>query len=168
MSAIAHPALALACMLSLAPSLPVNIRVDSALTGIVTDMLRRSPIFREQCARLQAVPHLRVTLTVDMRGIVYRTNSRADCEMKRYEYGFIDATVRLRSIAQAAELVAHELEHVLEYIDGVDHRAAGGGDPRAVGVRAHGRFETARAIDAGRRVAAELSKSRSARLNEPR
>jgi hypothetical protein len=167
MSAIAHPALALVCMLSLAPAVPANIHVDSALTTIVTDMLRRSPIFREQCARLKAIRHVRVTLTVDLRGIVYRTTSRADTEMKRYEYGFVAATVRLRSISQAEELIAHELEHVLEYVDGIDHRAVSRRDPGEVWLGADGRFETARAIDTGRRVAAELTRSRAARLNEP-
>lgn len=88
--------------------------------------------------------------------------------MKRYQYGFIDATVRLRSLPQAEELIAHELEHVLEYIDGVNLREAWRRDPREVWLGADGRFETARAIDTGRRVAAELTRSRSARLTEPR
>jgi hypothetical protein len=168
MSAIAHPALALACILWIAPALPPNIHVDSALTNIVHDMLLHSPIFRGQCARLQRVTRVRIRLTVDLRGIGHRTSSRAESELKRYQYGFIDATVRLRSIPQAEELIAHELEHVLEYIDGVKHREAWRRDPREVWLGADGRFETARAIDTGRRVAAELTRSRSARLTEPR
>jgi hypothetical protein len=168
MSAIAHPALALACILWISPALPPNIHVDSALTNIVDDMLLHSPIFRGQCARLQRVMRVRVRLTVDLRGIGHRTSGRAESELKRYQYGFVDATVRLRSIPQAEELIAHELEHVLEYIDGVNHREAWRRDPREVWLCADGRFETARAIDTGRRVAAELTRSRSARLTEPR
>jgi len=168
MSAIAHPALALACLLWVLPALPPNIHVDSALTNIVDDMLLHSPIFRGQCARLQGVARVRVRLTVDLRGIGHRASGRAESELKRYQYGFIDATVRLRSIPQAEELIAHELEHVLEYVDGVNHREAWRRDPGEVWLSADGRFETARAIDTGRRVAAELTRSRSARLTEPR
>jgi hypothetical protein len=167
MSAIAHPALALACILWVSPALPVNIRIDSALTNIVHDMLLHSPIFRGQLARLQTVTRVRIRLTVDLRGIGHRTASRAECEMRRYEYGFVDATVRLRSISQAEELIAHELEHVLEYIDGVNLRAAWRRDPGKVWLGDDGRFETARAIDTGRRVAAELTRNRSARVTDP-
>lgn len=167
MSAIAHPALVLACVLWLSPPLPPNIRMDSAMTSIVHDMLVHSPTFRRQCARLQASSGVRISLTVDLKGIGHRTANRAEAELRRYEYGLIDATIRLRSTSQTAELIAHELEHVLEYVDGVDFHMAWRRDPGEVWLGADGRFETARAIDAGRHVAAELTRSRSARLTHP-
>ncbi len=171
------PALALACILSAAtgdadreqpplPSIPKNIRVDPALVGIVDGMLLHSRTFREQCARLREVTRLRVTLSVDLHDTGHR-NSRADSVMRRFEYGLIDVTVRLRSIVQAAELIAHEFEHVLEYVEGVDHRDASRRSRGEVWEVADNRFETARAIDAGRRVAAEAARARVARVNGP-
>ena len=74
-------------------------------------------------------------------------------------------TVRLRVISQAAELIAHEFEHVLEYVEGLDHRDASRRDRGQVWMVADNRFETARAIDAGRRVAAEVARARFARRN---
>jgi hypothetical protein len=172
------PALALACILSAATgdadpdqrplsSIPKNIRVDSALITVVDSMLLHSPTFRAQCARLQDVTCLRIRLSVDLKRIGRRNSSRADCAIRRYEYGFIDATVQLRSLSQTAELIAHEFEHVLEYLEGVDHRAESRRDHREVWMVEDSRFETTRAIDAGRRVAAEVARSRSARVNEP-
>jgi hypothetical protein len=158
---------ALACILSAAPPIPGNIGVDSALAGLVDDMLLHSPTFRAQCARLQSVTGLRIRLSIDGRRACQRTSSRADSVMRRYEYGFIDVTVRLRSLSHQAELIAHEFEHVLEYVEGVDHRAESRRTPREVWAVEQSRFETTRAIDAGRRVAAEVARSRSARVNEP-
>lgn len=171
------PALALVCILSAAtgdadreqrplPSIPKNIRVDPALVSIVDSMLLHSRTFREQCARLREVTRLRIRLSLDLHETI-RNGSRADSVMRRFEYGFIDVTVRLRSISQAAELIAHEFEHVLEYVEGLDHRDASRRDRGEVWMVADNRFETARAIDAGRRVAAEVTSRRSARLNKP-
>jgi hypothetical protein len=159
--------LALACILSAAPPIPGNISVDSALAGLVDDMLLHSPTFRAQCARLQGVTRLRIRLSIDGRGACERTGNRADSVITRYEYGFIDVTVRLRSLSHQAELIAHEFEHVLEYVEGVDHRAESRRNHREVWKVEESRFETTRAIDAGRRVAAEVARSRSARVNEP-
>lgn len=85
----------------------------------------------------------------------------------RYEYGFIDAAVRLRLVGQAAELVAHEFEHVLEYVEGLNYRAAAQHQSGQVWMVSGGHFETTRAIAAGRRVATEMARSRSARLSRP-
>jgi hypothetical protein len=52
------------------------------------------------------------------------------------------------------ELLAHELEHVLEQVEGIDLDAlAEEGEARRL---SDGSFETARAVQAGRRVAAEV------------
>ena len=171
-------ALVLACILSAAtgdadrdrrplPPIPKNIHVDGALVGVVDGMLVHSRTFREQCARLQPLTGVRIRLLVDLNGTDHRTGSRAESVMRRFEYGLIDVTVRLRALSQATELIAHEFEHVLEYVEGVDHRAASQRDRREVWMVAGSRFETARAIDAGRRVAAEVARARFARVNDP-
>ena len=55
----------------------------------------------------------------------------------------------------AAELIAHELEHILEQLDGVDLQAQAGNG--VVWKAGDGAFETRRAIEAGRRVAREIT-----------
>ncbi len=52
------------------------------------------------------------------------------------------------------ELVAHEIEHILEQLDGVDLKTQAGSG--AVWKSDDGAFETRRAIEAGKRVAREI------------
>jgi len=59
------------------------------------------------------------------------------------------ARVLVRSSAHTVELIAHEFEHVLEYLEGVDHRRSGT-------MLSHDAYETDRAMDAGTRVAREV------------
>jgi len=54
-----------------------------------------------------------------------------------------------------AELIAHEIEHIVEQLDGVDLEAQAGNG--AVWSSGHRTFETRRAIEVGRRVAREKS-----------
>ena len=67
------------------------------------------------------------------------------------------AHVRLYSPFDAAEIIAHEFEHLLEQIDGVNLRLlsliAGSG----VTETNDGSYETRRAVLAGRRVAGECA-----------
>ena len=62
------------------------------------------------------------------------------------------ARVLVRSRADIVEAIAHELEHVLEYLEGVDHRCLGT-------MLSHDAYETDRAMDAGTRVAREVRDS---------
>ncbi|WP_157899702.1 hypothetical protein [Luteitalea pratensis] len=64
------------------------------------------------------------------------------------------AHVSVRRSRDAIELIAHELEHVLEHLEGVtflDVKRPGSGISLSGGA-----FETRRADDSGRRVAAEV------------
>jgi hypothetical protein len=167
-------ALTLSCILSFAagsvdpeersePQIPRNVRIDSWLRPILASMLRDSPTFREQCARLGDVARLRLTVTRAAGASCHERTCRAHCVIRRYEYGFVDAVVRLRSASQATELIAHEFEHVLEFLEGVNYQAVSERNSEEVWRLADSRFETARAIDVGRQVAAEVGRSRSAR-----
>ena len=67
----------------------------------------------------------------------------------------MSAQVYLNPALNTAEFIAHEVEHILEQLDGVDlHAQAGNG---VVWKRSGGRFETERAIETGRRVAREIT-----------
>ena len=63
--------------------------------------------------------------------------------------------IELRAAARYVESMAHELEHVLEHLDGTDLPRLARQRVNGV-VRSGGQYETARAQWVGRRVAAEV------------
>ena len=81
---------------------------------------------------------------------------RALTEIQRRSGGRVDAFVKVGVCAASGELIAHEIEHILEQLDGVDlpvkSRLRGSGVRRLADLQA---YETTRAIVTGRRVARE-------------
>ena len=132
-----------------------NLTVSSLFTDIVDDMLRRSPTFRRQCQKLAAAPHVRVLVQSTARA---RDRMDAWTTITRDAAGRLNATVSIAQPARAAELVAHELEHVLEQIDGLS--LADMARVRDSGVRhcdcAEETYETIRAVRVGQQVATEM------------
>ncbi len=118
-------------------------------------MLARSPTFRRQCARLAAAPHLTVLIRSDPP---VGTRAGALTAIQAKVAREIEAVVRVGMSHRTAELIAHEIEHIIEQLDGVDLRAKS--RLPASGVR-HvwdlDAYETTRAIATGLRVARELS-----------
>lgn len=132
---------------------PANLRVASALRVVVDAMWQASPTFRRQCRRLSAEPSLLVTLS--------RANQSPDgsyanawTALTFKEKMAVAAQVNINSDSNVAELIAHELEHILEQLDGVDLQAQAGNG--VVWKSGKASFETRRAIEAGRRVAREI------------
>jgi len=124
-------------------SLPVNIDAG-ILEPNVLALLQRSETFHQQCLRIAATPALRVRLGVSTW---VEPGGRAMTIINRYEAGAIRAEVTLLFAADYVELLAHEFEHILEQVDGVNlreevavHRAW---------IMAGGAFETRRATAAG-------------------
>jgi hypothetical protein len=75
----------------------------------------------------------------------------------------VAAQIFLYPSPDAVELIAHEIEHVLEQLDGVDLKAqVGSGN---VWKREDGGFETRRATEAGRRVPREMRERSKAKTN---
>ena len=76
--------------------------------------------------------------------------------------GGIEAGVQVGLSGDPTLLIAHEFEHILEQLDGVDlplmASRAGSGVHRVAGSE---HFETDRAIAAGRRVLEEVSRGRT-------
>ena len=122
---------------------PSNIRTGQLHQEFI-DLLQRSATFRRQCARIAATSVLRVTLHI---GSTMDPRARAQTIINRYEAGAIRAEVTLRFAEDYLELLAHEFEHIIEQVDGVNLRS------EAVQGRAwrtpSGAFETRRAFDAG-------------------
>ncbi len=108
----------------------------------------RSPTFRSQCDRLAqagTTVFVHVVTSVQIR-------RQAQSVIGVTRDGATIARVLVRSSANIIEVIAHEFEHVLEYLEGVDHRRSGT-------MLSHDAYETDRAIDAGTRVAREVRDS---------
>jgi len=126
-------------------------------------MLRLSPTFRRQCQRLAAATN--VIVVVRLEELQRRPSFNARTAFARHGHDErIAVEVFLQLSANAAELIAHEIEHILEQLDGVDLEAQlGSGN---VWRREDGAFETRRATEVGRRVAREVRLGSSARLSK--
>lgn len=137
---------------------------SSPLLEVLEDAWDRSPTFRRQC---QELANARAVVT--LRWGTVDSQVRAKTVMDRLD-GVIVAMVSVPTGSETMELVAHELQHVIERIRGLDHRAEAN-RPRSgvwkVG-SGHGSYETQGAIDAGRRVANELRDTPSARREVPK
>ena len=86
-----------------------------------------------------------------------RPSFRARTVLRHEMGGIVAAYVFLSPSENVMELVAHEVEHVLEQMDGVDLEAQH--DSRSVWKNEDGAFETRRATQVGQRVAREVSRA---------
>jgi hypothetical protein len=129
-----------------------NLTVTPVYQTLIDRMLARSPTFRRQWARLAAARHLSVLIRSegppsDRAGALTQIQQRG---------GRMDAVVQVGLSRRSAELIAHELEHVIEQLDGIDLHVKS--LLPASGVRRVwdlGAYETTRAIATGLRVARE-------------
>lgn len=129
-------------------SLPFNVDAGM-LQPIAVALLQRSPTFQRQCERIASSPVLRVSI----RMVLATPSGRAQTTITRYEAGALRAEVLIRFGEDYYELLAHELEHVLEQVDGVvlrDEMLA-----RRAWLTDSGAYETRRASEAGIRARQE-------------
>jgi hypothetical protein len=131
---------------------PRNIDAGLLTPDAIT-LLAQSPTFRAQCERIAATPWVRVTLAMTT-GL---GEARARTTIFRFSAGALRAEVVLQFGQDYRELLAHEFEHVLEQLDGIDLRLeAQHGRAWLLG---SGAFETRRASEAGRRARRECELS---------
>jgi Tol biopolymer transport system component len=135
-------------------TLPANLDVDPMFQAVVQGMCQRSPAFRRQVARIGAAGTLRVRLLPDDQPRPTQV-SHARTTI-HFEAGFpVSAEVYLRLTPQISRFIGHEMEHLLEQLDGVDLRAQDGNG--VVWKSGDASFETRRAIEAGLRVEQEVA-----------
>ena len=134
--------------------LPSNVELAHDLERVLGRIYDRSPAFRAQCERIASARNLRVTVRIDTS---IPSRCRAFTIMQR-RGSEIRADVHLPPSSGLTELVAHEFEHLLEQIEGLDLRRLA--RVKGSGVHESDRrvFETDRAQAAGRVVAAEMSR----------
>lgn len=134
--------------------LPSNLEAASVFRPFLDKMWQASPAFRGQWRRLAAGTGARLSVLVEdlpRPGPSYKARTL----LRHQDGSLVSAQVYLKPSLDAPELIAHELEHILEQLDGVDlHAQAGNG---VVWKAGDGAFETRRAIEAGRRVAREIT-----------
>ena len=143
--------------LAAAPAtLTSNLEAAPVFRPFLDKMWQSSPTFRDQCRRLGAETGLRVSVLLEDRpGRSLFFHART--VLGRKDGSLVTAQVYLKPDLEAAELIAHELEHILEQLDGVDLKAQAGNG--IVWKSGDDTFETRRAIEAGRRVAREVTGS---------
>lgn len=138
-----------------------SLHIAPPLRGVVVDLCRHSPTFRRQVARLTGADRLTVTVH---RLVTPRPSTalwRAHTVITRVG-GLVrsaDVKVPTGSAHLMAELIAHEFEHILEQLDGVElKRWVGRSGVRRVGAdREDSPIETERAHRVGRMVAGEYA-----------
>ena len=124
---------------------PSNLAAASVFQSFLDHMWRSSPTFNRQCRRLVAAQRLKVVLRLEEPQ--RRPSFYARTVLQRRDGVLFAADVFLSPTPDAVEFIAHEVEHVLEQLDGVDLEAqVGSGN---VWRRADGAFETRRATEAG-------------------
>jgi hypothetical protein len=132
--------------------LPRNINVPDVYVPWVEALIARSPTLQRQCALIAAADRVMVQLSSGPRSSTF---DRARTTFTRDRSG-LRAAVFVPVSSDFAELLAHELEHVIEQIEGLNLRRLA--RHRQSGVRRIGNnvFETARASDAGLAAAGEV------------
>ncbi len=138
-------------------TLPANVELLADIGRALQRIYDRSPTFRAQCERIAGAQKLRVRIRIDPS---IPSRCRAFTIVRRQGFE-IQADVHLPPSSNHAELVAHEFEHLLEQIEGLNLRRLA--RVRGSGVHEIEReiFETDRAQAAGRVVNAEFRQLRA-------
>jgi Tol biopolymer transport system component len=133
--------------------LPPNLMSAAVLHPALEKMRQSSPTFRRQCRRLAGASRLRVNLLLEE--LSRRPSHRARAAMNYRAGLLVSVDIHLPSFDEPVELIAHEIEHVIEQLDGIDLEVHARTGP--VRKKEDGAFETERAIEVGKRVAREVS-----------
>ena len=131
---------------------PGNLEVAPPLQPVLERLWEGSPTFRRQCARIAAARQLKVTVLPEDRPRLPSVAARSKLDFQGGD--LVSASVYVDVSPDAAPLLAHEFEHILEQLDGVNLGEQA--DNEAVWKSGENSFETRRAVEAGHRVSREL------------
>jgi hypothetical protein len=134
---------------------PSNISVDDLLQPLVSALLAKSAFFKQQWNTINASRTARVAVRARM-GMQDDSLVRARGQITRYAYGSLRATIEIPAAVDLTELLPHELEHVIEQIEGLDLPALARRRGEGVVEVRRGVYETERARAAGQRVLQEV------------
>lgn len=131
-----------------------NVTIEPVLREVVHGARWQSPTIDSQWRTIESTPRVHVAIVLARDPLEPRTRART--AIRRYSSGLLHAVVELPAGDDYVELIAHELEHVIEQIEGVDLKALAAAGVEAV-QRPSGSFETKRAQRAGVAAAAEAA-----------
>jgi hypothetical protein len=135
--------------------IPSNLAIADDLRTQIEQYSAVSPTLRRQLAVIGDAWWVAVGVRVSP--IQLPGFRRAESTISRYDSGFLRAQVVVPPGSDFIELLAHELEHVVEQIEGVDLAALV--RERQASQVLGGSFETVRARDAGRAAASEVEEA---------
>jgi hypothetical protein len=136
-----------------AVEVPPNLSVPSGHQTAIVQMLNRSPMFRRQCLRLAGAPQLSVVVRM-LHPLT--AGPRARTQITQVDGNRLLASVEINPLGDFAELLGHELEHIIEQLDGIDLPAKASVARSGVWGCVDGTFETSRAVRVGTLVASEV------------
>ena len=96
--------------------LPSNLEVAGVFRPFLDKMWQASPTFRGQWRRLAAGTGVRVSVLVEDLPRP-ASSSKARTVLTHQDGSLVSAHVYLKPSLDAAELIAHEMEHILEQLD---------------------------------------------------
>lgn len=159
-----EPALAFRMLETAETQLPLNLSIPDCMKPALCKMLDRSPTFRRQCREIDQSRRLRIV--IKLVADIPWPRCRALSTVKRYRDGrLVITTMIVAARNDYVEMIAHEFEHAVEQIEGLDLRKLAFAEGGRVYRTEDGIFETKRAIEAGLIVASEF---RSFREQTPR
>jgi hypothetical protein len=132
---------------------PSNLIFPDSFREVIESMLARSSAFRRQCQRLANAPD--VVVRLQSLNPYAPGTARARTNIVRGPGVSLVATMEIRPLDDFPELIAHELEHVIEQLDGIDLRQQSTLPGTGVRSCSDGSFETVRAVRVGERVSQE-------------
>jgi hypothetical protein len=135
---------------------PCQLTVTGDLRVFAELAWAHSPTFRDQCRKLAAAGAVVIVIADSTKRA-----GRAETRIWKTRDGVTFARTRVRSTLDAVELIAHELEHVIECVEGVRYLMEASSRSSGVYLTA-GSYETRRAIAIGLRVAHEVRKATKA------
>ena len=140
-----------------APALPASVSVPDDLHRHIASMLALSATFRAQCRRIAEASQLLVLMRLDP-ALVDRSY-KARTAIHRTTSGILVAQVQRGVRTDPVEWIAHEIEHIVEQLEGLSLPALAAVNDGAW-LSGEKTFETRRAIDAGRAVVDEMMRAR--------
>jgi len=138
--------------------LPATIHAEDDLRVYLEAMLRRSTTFRQQCQRIDAG---RAEVFIRRDPQLVDRPYRARTVITRSGHTVV-AWVAITPFGDPGEWLAHEIEHVLEQMDGLNLPKLAVRTNAGVWASGFDAFETERAIRAGHTVRKELREARAA------
>ena len=139
-------------------ALPENLHADGVMRQLLEAMLERSPTFRRQCQRVGN--DLRLTVHLNAIGALWTRGARALSDIVRGPRA-MKVEIYLARAGDPVEMIAHELEHVIEQLDEVNLSARAQHPDSGVRrtLASEATFETRRASETGLKVAREVRES---------